>query len=46
VSRQRQQHRQVSNRQNLDKFLRLFPVTRRLGISAALETYAQQKAHL
>ncbi len=38
--------RQVSNRQNLDKFLRLFPATRRLGISAVLETYAQQKAHL
>ena len=38
--------RQVSNRQNLDKFLRLFPATRRLGILAALETYAQQKAHL
>lgn len=38
--------RQVSNRQNLDKFLRLFPATRRLGISATLETYAQQKAHL
>jgi tRNA(fMet)-specific endonuclease VapC len=38
--------RQVSNRQNLDKFLRLFTATRRLGISDALETYAQQKAHL
>jgi tRNA(fMet)-specific endonuclease VapC len=38
--------RQSSNRQNLEKFLRLFPVTRRLGISATLETYAQQKAYL
>lgn len=38
--------RQVSNRQNLYKFLRLFPAARRLGISAALETYAQQQAHL
>ena len=38
--------RQARNRQNLDKFLRLFAASRRLPLSAALETYATQKAHL
>lgn len=38
--------RQASNRQNLDKFLRLFPAIRRLGLSNVLETYATQRAHL
>ena len=38
--------RQASNRQNLDKFLRLFSAARRLALLAVLETYATQKAHL
>ncbi|MBF9223142.1 type II toxin-antitoxin system VapC family toxin [Hymenobacter ruricola] len=38
--------RQASNRQNLNKFLLLFPKPRRLALSAALETYATQKAQL
>lgn len=38
--------RQASNRQKLDLFLRLFPQSRRLPLSAVLETYAGQKAHL
>lgn len=38
--------RQTRNRQNLDKFLRLFPRSHRLPISDALEIYAEQKAHL
>lgn len=38
--------RQANNRQNLDKFLRLFPTNRRLGTSAILEIYATLKAHL
>lgn len=38
--------RQASNRQKLDKFLRLFPKTRRLALTDVLETYAAQKAQL
>ena len=38
--------RQVSNRQNLDKFLRLFSAIRRLGLSSVMETYATQRVHL
>lgn len=38
--------RQAVNRQKLDKFLRLFPKTRRLALSEILETYATQKAQL
>ena len=38
--------RQASNRLKLDKFLRLFPKTRRLALSEVLETYATQKAQL
>jgi tRNA(fMet)-specific endonuclease VapC len=38
--------RQTRNRQNLDKFLSLFPRARRLSISDALEIYAEQKVHL
>ena len=37
---------QPSNRQKLDKFLRLFPKTRRLTLSDVLETYAAQKVQL
>ncbi len=38
--------RQVSNRQKLDQFLRLFSKPRRLALSDVLETYAAQKAQL
>ena len=38
--------RQASNRQKLDKFLRLFPKAHRLALSDVLETYAAQKAQL
>jgi tRNA(fMet)-specific endonuclease VapC len=38
--------RRVSNRQNLNKFLRLFPVGHRLTLSGILEVYADLKAHL
>ena len=38
--------RQASNRQNLDKLLRLFSTSRRLSLSGVLETYAEQKARL
>ena len=38
--------RQTSNRQKLDKFLRLFPKTRRMALADVLETYAAQKAQL
>ena len=38
--------RQASNRQRLDRFLLLFPHPRRLALTAVLETYAAQKAHL
>ena len=38
--------RQASNRQKLEKFLRLFPKARRLALTDVLETYAAQKAQL
>lgn len=38
--------RQASNRQKLEKFLRLFPKARRLALADVLETYAAQKAQL
>lgn len=39
-------NRQAANRQNLDKFLSLFPQPHRLPLSGTLEIYALQKANL